>query len=87
MGELMEEHIRARALTAAWLRPRNATSAGEPGALDDMKANMSTLVDFYPVHIEKEDRHFFIPCMEYFSTHEQDLMMEGVCRVRQDPHP
>ena len=33
------------------------------------------LVEFYPQHIEKEDKHFFIPCMAYFSEAEQaDLL-------------
>jgi len=34
------------------------------------------LVDFYPKHIEKEDKHFFIPIMEYFNTAEKDAMLE-----------
>jgi hemerythrin-like domain-containing protein len=38
---------------------------------------MKGLVDFYPGHIEKEDRRFFIPCMAYFSSREQDDMLEA----------
>jgi len=34
------------------------------------------LVDFYPKHIEKEDRHFFIPVMDYFSKEQKDAMLE-----------
>ena len=34
------------------------------------------LVKFYPLHIEKEDKHFFIPVMNYFSTKEQSVMLE-----------
>ena len=37
---------------------------------------MAALVDFYPKHIEKEDRHFFMPVMDYFSQQERDLMLE-----------
>ena len=44
---------------------------------DEIKGTMVQLVDFYPLHIEKEDRHFFIPCMEYFSSREQDVMLEA----------
>jgi hemerythrin-like domain-containing protein len=33
-------------------------------------------VKFYPKHIEKEDKHFFIPCMDYFSQKEKDKMFE-----------
>jgi hypothetical protein len=36
---------------------------------------MQALVDFYPKHIEKEDRRFFIPIMEYFNEAEKDGML------------
>ena len=34
------------------------------------------LIDFYPKHIEKEDRHFFMPIMKYFSKEEQEVMLQ-----------
>jgi hemerythrin-like domain-containing protein len=37
---------------------------------------LAALVDFYPRHIEKEDKHFFLPCMEYFSDEEQKSVLE-----------
>ena len=37
---------------------------------------MEELVGFYPKHIEKEDKHFFIPITEYFNTAEKDAMLE-----------
>jgi hemerythrin-like domain-containing protein len=33
------------------------------------------LVTLYPAHIEKEDKRFFYPCLEYFSREEQDKML------------
>ena len=33
------------------------------------------LVIFYPKHIEKEDRHFFLPCMNYFTDEQKDHML------------
>ena len=37
--------------------------------------HLEELVEFYPKHIDKEDKHFFIPCMAYFSEAEQaDLL-------------
>ncbi len=77
IDELLEDHVRARTLTANLVAAKVSYVSGERQALDDIRAIMSALVKFYPVHIEKEDRHFFIPCMEYFSAHEQDLMMEA----------
>ena len=37
---------------------------------------MEELVDFYPKHIEKEDKHFFIPITEYFNKTEKNGMLE-----------
>jgi len=37
---------------------------------------MEALVKFYPIHIEKEDKHFFIPCMDYFNGEEKDAMLK-----------
>jgi len=33
-------------------------------------------VNFYPEHIKKEDKQFFIPVMSYFSTEEQEKMLQ-----------
>jgi len=75
--ELTEEHVQARNLTGQLVAAKERYVAGEKGAVTEIKTIMSQLVDFYPVHIEKEDRHFFIPCMEYFSRLEQDEMLES----------
>lgn len=37
---------------------------------------LGELVKFYPSHIEKEDKHFFIPCMGYFTPKEKDDMLQ-----------
>jgi hemerythrin-like domain-containing protein len=37
---------------------------------------IKSLVEFYPKHIEKEDKHFFIPCMDYFTSSEKDAMLK-----------
>jgi hemerythrin-like domain-containing protein len=75
--ELIQEHVRARDLTGQLVAAKERYVAGDGGAFQEIRGVMSQLVDFYPVHIEKEDRHFFIPCMEYFSRHEQDVMLES----------
>jgi hemerythrin-like domain-containing protein len=36
---------------------------------------LKALVEFYPKHIEKEDKHFFTPSMECFSPQEQQAML------------
>jgi len=75
--ELMQEHVQARSLTGQLVAAKDRYVAGDRGAVSEIRTVMSQLLGFYPVHIEKEDRHFFIPCMEYFSRHEQDDMLEA----------
>ncbi len=77
MEELKEEHARAREMTARLVAAKERHVSGDGAAFGDISAIMKGLVDFYPVHIEKEDRHFFIPCMAYFSRLEQDDMLEA----------
>lgn len=34
------------------------------------------MIDFYPTHIEKEDRHFFVQSMEYLDEQEKEEMIQ-----------
>ncbi len=49
---------------------------GDENSFEAILQCMKTLVDFYPKHIEKEDNHFFLPVMEYFSAEEKETMLE-----------
>jgi hemerythrin-like domain-containing protein len=71
MDELIQEHAWARETTASLVKAKEGYLLETPGALDDLMEHLERLVDFYPRHIDKEDRHFFIPCMAYFSEAEQ----------------
>jgi hemerythrin-like domain-containing protein len=71
MEELIQEHAYARELTAGLIKAKEAYLLEKPGALDDLMGNLGKLVEFYPPHIEKEDKHFFIPCMTYFTDAER----------------
>lgn len=43
---------------------------------DEHKRIIKELItDFYPKHIEKEDKHFFLPCMGYFTPEEKESML------------
>ncbi|OPY64271.1 MAG: Hemerythrin HHE cation binding domain protein [Syntrophorhabdaceae bacterium PtaU1.Bin034] len=77
MNELIQDHITARQMTSQLVAAKDRYVSGDSGAFDDIRNTMKELVTFYPVHIEKEDRHFFIPTMEYFDTREQDGMLEA----------
>jgi hemerythrin-like domain-containing protein len=75
MDELVQEHVHARKTVAGLLEAKDAYQGGDSRALESVTGYLAELVRFYPAHIEKEDRHFFIPCMDYFSREEQDGML------------
>ena len=75
MEELIQEHAYAREVTAGLVKAKEDYLLEKPGALDDLMRHLQKLVEFYPPHIEKEDKRFFIPCMAYFSDAERaDLL-------------
>lgn len=76
MSELIEEHKFARATTKKLVEARDRYVRGGIVPLDEVISLFRTLSDFYPQHIEKEDKHFFFPAMEYFSIEEQDAMLQ-----------
>ncbi|MFX1322793.1 MAG: hemerythrin domain-containing protein [Promethearchaeota archaeon] len=76
MEELIEEHIWARNTVGKLVDAKNQYEKGNIKVLNDIVKYLSELTDFYPKHIEKEDKHFFIPVMKYFTKEEQDKMLQ-----------
>ena len=76
MEELLDEHARARKATANLLEAKERYGNGDEAAIRDIVDALTWLVSFYPVHIEKEDRQFFMPIMAYLSKQEQDSMLQ-----------
>ena len=76
MAELVEEHKEGRRLVGRLEASRDAWLGEAPGAKEEMVTALKSLAAFYPGHIEKEDKHFFHPVMEYLSREEMDAMLE-----------
>jgi len=76
MEELIEEHVYARAKVGALLDANERYAQGNTEALQEVARRLTTLVGFYPGHIEKEDKHFFFPTQDHFSRSEQDSMLQ-----------
>lgn len=76
MSELIEEHILGRKTTGRLVEANKGYSQGDIKALPIIIECTSVLVDFYPKHIEKEDRLFFLPVMAYFTQEEKDSMLQ-----------
>lgn len=76
MDELVQEHIQAREMIARLVAARDSHRAGDTKSLEAILSCLQDLARFYPAHIEKEDKHFFYPCLDYFDKQEQDAMLQ-----------
>ena len=75
MRELVDEHIFARKIVADLVQAKMDYIAGKRDALKTIKEKLEILVEFYPVHIEKEDKLFFPNTEKYLSDKEQESML------------
>lgn len=75
MEELLEEHVFGRQTTKALVEANTRYRNGERSALADVARQLQTLVEFYPKHIEKEDKVFFPASRAYFADEEEQAML------------
>ena len=75
LDDLIQEYIYARETTKILFDAKNRYSNGDKDIISTISKQLNKLVEFYPKHIAKEDKNFFIPCMEYFTRKEQDNML------------
>jgi hemerythrin-like domain-containing protein len=75
MDELVEEHKYARTVVGRLVEAKEMFLMGNMAAVQNVIACLKELSEFYPRHIEKEDKHFFFPILDYFSKDEQDAML------------
>ncbi len=76
MEELISEHATGRVVTAALVDANIRYRAGDDLALNVITEKLQFLADFYPKHIEKEDKVFFPSMMKYLPESEQKSMLE-----------
>ena len=75
MKTLIEDHVQARKLTARLDQAGISYVNGNVDSWRDVAEALKGLAALYPVHIEKEDKRFFLPAMEYFSPEEREAML------------
>jgi hemerythrin-like domain-containing protein len=76
LEELIHEHVTGRQATHALAEAISTYLAGKHAVIDTILEQMRFLTEFYPQHIEKEDKLFFPHVMAYFSNDEQQQMLE-----------
>ena len=74
MGELIQDHIFGRQKTQALIDANNKYRTGNQAALADVSEALHALVEFYPKHIQKEDKLFFPAARAYF-TEDEDMAL------------
>jgi hemerythrin-like domain-containing protein len=75
MKELLEEHVFGRQTTKALVEANTRYRNGDESALADIADKLRTISEFYPKHIEKEDKVFFPASMGYFTAEEGQAML------------
>jgi hemerythrin-like domain-containing protein len=75
MNELIEEHVFGRKTTRGLVEANTRYRTGDKSALAGIKSGLHTLVEFYPRHIEKEDKVFFPASRAYFKEEEDQAML------------
>jgi hemerythrin-like domain-containing protein len=75
MNELIADHALARQTTKAVVEANARYRTGDKAALAEISSRLKTLIEFYPKHIEKEDKVFFPASRAYFSLEEDQAML------------
>ncbi|MFH1248981.1 MAG: hemerythrin domain-containing protein [archaeon] len=75
MDELIHEHVVGREYVKRLVDAKEKYKKGDKSAIAQAVYSMETLAKFYPEHIAKEDKQFFIPVMQYFNNQEKQAMI------------
>ena len=75
LEELIQDHVFGRQTVKAVVDANTRYRQGDESALSGIVANLQTLLDFYPKHIEKEDKRFFPAARAYFTEEEDQAML------------
>jgi len=76
--QLVQEHQKRRKRVAKMVEAKALYLKGNKEMLPIIIRCIEFMTDFYPKHIEKEDKRFFLPCIDYFTQEKYDsILKEG----------
>ncbi len=75
--ELVHEHILARQKGGELIEANRAYLDRVPRAMGTIQEKLTFFTDFYPKHIQKEDREFFPASEKYFTSQELNRMVNA----------
>jgi hemerythrin-like domain-containing protein len=76
MTELVREHALVRQTTTLITNANDRYRDGDQIALIVIANNLKTIIEFFPKHIEKEDKQFYPASRAYFTDAEDQAMLE-----------
>jgi hemerythrin-like domain-containing protein len=74
--DLAGDHKKGRENVASLIASMEKYGRGEKDEASVILRELKFFVEFYPVHIEKEDKHFFMPSMAYFTGDEKNAIID-----------
>ena len=77
LNELLDEHRQGRRVVLQIVGAAEAYGRGDGTALAAILDGLEFLAGFYPAHIRKEDKSFFLPAMDYLSDEEKASMVDA----------
>lgn len=75
IDDLVQDHKMGRKQVGELVNAKEQYIKKHEDTFGQIIKSMKWLVDFYPRHIEKEDKHFFKLYLEYFTDEEKDQML------------
>jgi len=76
MERLIEEHIWTREAVGRLAAANERYLRHQGDALLEIMHEIEKLVVFYPLHLRKEDKQFFVPALGYLTEEEQQTLLE-----------
>ncbi len=77
MDDLIREHQEARNTVKEIIETNEKYINGKNDVFNEILRNMKWLIDFYPRHIQKEDKIFFPNTEKYFNETELNTMLNN----------
>jgi hemerythrin-like domain-containing protein len=75
MNELIEDHKKGRQYIKELECGYRNYLDGDPKEVCSIRAALEEIIRLYPQHIDKEDKHFFLEVMDYFSNKENQSLL------------
>jgi hemerythrin-like domain-containing protein len=78
LDKLIDDHVQARKIIVKLAEAKEKYVKGDVDAGNDILTYLKKLTVLYRKHIELEDKHFFIPSLDYFTKDEMNAMLNDM---------